>query len=320
MPSSNSRPMTRGNFGKLLYPGLSKIFFDNYADPGAEYVKLLKMQSHDEYFMRQGRMMGLGPFRNKMEGDFIQMDAGKWLSDKEIYFPTYALGYGVSYEMVEDDQYNQIDKFSKELGESANVTKELLSWDILNAATLDGASGGRSGLDGKALLASDHVTGDGVTTINNLSADALSQTALENALIYFENLVNERSEPRPFNGPKLLLISPELKPKAKELLLSEFKPEFTVEPTSQYKDTRNSINTLADEDIQYMVCHWLTAANKDAWYMIDKNNHDLLGINRRDVMFDNTTDPKTTDSIYYGSFRYTADFFDYRGAFGFPGT
>ena len=316
MPVPVVKNMTRSNFGKLLYPGLSKIFFDNYADPGAEYVKLLKMQSHDEYFMRQGRMMGLGPFRGKNEGDFIQMDAGKWLSDKEIYFPTFALGFGVSYEMTEDDMYGQIDKFSSELGQSANTTKELLSWDILNSATLTG----RTGLDGKALLADDHTTGDGATVMDNLSAEALSQTALENALTYFENVVNERSEPRPFNGPKVLLISPELKWKAKELLLSEFKPEFNVEPASQYSDTRNSINVLADEDIQYMVCHWFTAANKDSWFMLDRTNHDLLGINRRDLSFDNTMDAKSTDSIYYATFRYTADFFDYRGAYGFPGT
>lgn len=316
MPTSVVKNMTRSNFGKLLYPGLSKIFFDNYADPGAEYVKLLKMQSHSEYFMRQGRMMGLGPFRNKMESDFITMDAGKWLSEKEIYFPTFALGYGVSYEMVEDDMYNQIDKFSSELGQSANTTKELLSWDILNSATLTT----RTGLDGKALLADDHTTGDGASIMDNLSAEALSQTALENALTYFENIVNERSEPRPFNGPKVLLISPELKWKAKELLLSEFKPEFNVEPSSQYSDTRNSINVLADEDIQYMICHWFTAANKDSWFMLDRTNHDLLGINRRDLSFDNTTDAKSTDSLFYATFRYVADFFDFRGAYGFPGT
>jgi hypothetical protein len=224
MPVGNARPMTRGNFGKLLYPGLSKIFFQSYTKPSTEYTQLFKIQSHDEYFLRQGRMMGLGPFRNKSEGDFITMDAGKWLSEKEIYFPTYALGYGVTYEMVEDDMYDQIDKFSSELGNAANTTKELLSWSVLNEAT----STARVGLDGLPLLSDTHVTGDGATIIDNLSDAALSQTALEEALTYFENMVNERSEPRPFNGPKVLVIAPELNWKAKELLMSEFKPEFNV--------------------------------------------------------------------------------------------
>lgn len=313
MPVSAGRPMTRGNFGKLLYPGLSKIFFENYAKPSTEYTQFMKIQSHDEYFLRQGRMMGLGPFRQKDEGDFITMDAGKWLSEKEIYFPTYSLGYGVTYEMVEDDLYDQINKFSSELGDSANTTKELLSWSMVNEAT----STTRIGLDGKALLAADHVTGDGATTINNLSAAALSQTALEAALTYYENMVNERSEPRPFKGPKLLIIPPALKWKAKELLLSEFKPEFNVEPSTQYSDTRNSLNVLADEDIQYMICHWLTKT--DSWFLADREYHDLLGVNRRDVSFDNTTDAKSTDMIYYATFRYTADFFDYRGFYGYPG-
>jgi len=306
--------MTRANFGKLLYPGLSKIFFNQYQNPESEYNKLLKMQSHDEYFMRQGRMMGLGPFRQKAESSFIQMDAGKWLSEKEIYFPTYALGYGVSYEMIEDDMYSQIEKFSSELGDSANTTKELLSWDILNS----GDSGARIGLDGQPLFSATHLTGDGVTTMNNLSSEALSQSALEAALTYFEKISNERSEPTPFRGSKLLLIPPELKYKAKELLLSEYKPEFAVEPTSQYKDTRNAINTLADEDIQYSVVHWLS--KPDMWFMIDKAKHDLLGVNRRNVSFEKTTDPKSTDHIFYATFRYTADFFDFRGAYGFMGT
>ncbi len=308
------RPMTRGNFGKLLYPGLSKIFFNNYAKPASEYNKVLKIQSHDEYFLRQGRMMGLGTFKHKQESDFITMDAGKWLSEKEIYFPTYALGFGVSYEMIEDDQYGQIDKFSADLGDSANTTKEILSWDIFN--TGDSATR-RVGLDGNALFSASHVTGDGVTTMDNLSTEALSQTALEGALTYFEKIVSERSEPRPFNGPKILLIPPELKFKAKELLLSEYKPEFNVEPSSQYSDTRNSLNVLADEDIQYQVVHWL--AKPDMWFMVDRSNHDILGINRRAVSFDRTQDPKSTDSIFYATFRYSSDFFDFRGAMGYMG-
>ena len=305
--------MNRTNFGKLLYPGLSKIFFNEYANPESEYNQVFKIQSHNEYFLRKGRMMGLGPFRQKAESSFIQMDAGKWLSEKEIYFPTYALGYGVSWEMIEDDMYGQIEKFSAALGESAQVSKELISWNILNTAD----SAARVGLDGEPLLSTNHVTGDGVTVMNNVSTEALSQAALESALTYFEKIVNERSEPTPFRGPKLLLIPPELKWKAKELLLSEYKPEFAVEPTSQYKDTRNSINTLADEDIQYKVIHWL--AKPDMWFMVDKNKHDLLGINRRNVSFDQTQDPKSTDSIYYATFRFQSDFFDFRGVTGYLG-
>lgn len=314
MPTPVVKNMTRSNFGKLLYPGLSKIFFNSYAKPESEYNKIFKIQSHDEYFLRQGRMMGLGPFRHKPESDFIQMDAGKWLSDKEIYFPTYALGYGVSYEMIEDDMYAQINKFSSDLGDSANTTKELLSWDVINTGD-SGAT--RVGLDGQPLFSATHVSGDGVTTMNNLSTEALSQTALESALTYFEKIVNERSEPTPMNGPKVLLIPPELKWKAKELLLSEFKPEFAVDSSSTYTDTRNSVNVIGDEDIQYRVVHWLSAA--DSWFMVDRNNHDLLGVNRRAVSFDNTTDPKSTDHIYYATFRYTADFFDFRGAYGYMG-
>lgn len=309
-----STPMTRSNFGKLLYPGLSKIFFKNYAKADAEYNRLLKIQSHDEYFLRQGRMMGLGPFRHKQESDFITMDAGQWLSEKEIYFPTYALGFGVSYEMIEDDMYGQIEKFSADLGDSASTTKELLSWDILNTAD---SAATRVGLDGQALLSDTHTTGDGASTMDNLSSEALSQVALQNALTYFEKIVNERSEPTPFRGPKVLIIPPELKWKAKELLLSEYKPEFSVDPTTQYTDTRNSLNVLADEDIQYMVCHWLSKT--DMWFLVDRNNHDLLGVNRRAVAFDKTTDPKSTDSIYYATFRFTADFFDFRGVYGYMG-
>jgi phage major head subunit gpT-like protein len=314
MPSGAVKNMTRSNFGKLLYPGLSKIFFQSYTKAPSEYNKVLKIQSHDEYFMRQGRMMGLGPFRHKQESDFIQMDAGKYLSEKEIYFPTFALGYGVSFEMTEDDQYGQINKFSTELGNSATTTKELLSWDVFN--TGDSATK-RVGLDGKALFASDHVSGDAVTTMDNLSSEALSQTAIEGALTYFEKIVNERSEPCPMHGPKVLLIPPELKWKAKELLMSEYKPEYIVEPSSQYKDTGNSLNVLADEDVQYQVVHWFT--KPDMWFMVDRNNHDILGVNRRAVTFDQTQDPKSTDSIFYATFRYVADFFDFRGAIGYMG-
>lgn len=314
MPTPVVKNMTRGNFGKLLYPGLSKIFFKSYAKPASEYNKVFKIESHDEYFMRQGRMMGLGPFRHKAESSFIQMDAGKWLSEKEIYFPTYALGFGTSFELIEDDMYAQISKFTADLGDSANTTKELLTWDTINTGD---SSASRVGLDGQPLFSDSHLTGDGVTTMDNLSSEALSQVALEGALTYFEKIVNERSEPTPFQGPKLLLIPPELKWKAKELLLSEYKPEFNVEPSSQYTDTRNAVNVVGDEDIQYRIIHWL--AKPDMWILVDRNNHDLLGVNRRAVSFDQTVDPKSTDHIYYATFRYVSDFFDFRGAIAYMG-
>ena len=306
--------MNRNNFTELLYKGLHYIFFDNYAKPTSEYDKIFKMMSHDEYSKKVGRLMGLGTFQNKAEGDFISMDAGEWLSDKEVFFPTYALGYGVTWEMVEDDLYGQIDKFAAELGESAGVTKEILSWDIFNNAT--GTT--ETGLDGKALLADDHLTGDGVTTLDNLSASALSQVAIQDALTYFDKIVNERSEPRPFNGQKVLIIPPELKWKAKELLLSEYKPEFDNQAhDGGALDTRNAVNVIGDEDISYMVCHWLTKS--DAWFMVDKMNHDLNGINRRMVSFDKTKDPSTGDGMFYSTFRYKPTFFDFRGVYGYPG-
>ncbi len=305
--------MTRQNFTELLYQGLHKIFFDNYAKPTAEYTKVFHTMNHDEYSKKVGRMMGLGPFRTKAEGSFINMDAGEWLSDKEIFFPTWALGYGVTWEMIEDDLYDQINKFTAELGDSAHLTKEMLSWDVLNNAT----STDDPGLDAKALLSNTHLTGDGVTTIDNLSAAALSLSSLEAALTYYEKMVNERSEPRPFTGPKLLIIPPELKWKAKELLLTEYKPEFNVDTDGTTLDTRNAINAIGDEDISYMVCHYLTKA--DAWFMIDKSNHDLNGVTRRATSFDKTKDPNTTDAIYYSTFRYKASFFDFRGCYGYPG-
>lgn len=306
--------MTRSNFVELLYPGYHDIFFDNYGDLPMEASQVFDMISHNEYFMKKGRMMGLGPFQNKAVGDFISLDAGKWLSDKEVFFPTYALGYGVTWELLEDDRYGEIEKFAAELGKSAQVTKELLSFDVLNNAT----GTDEVGLDGKAMLANDHLTGDGVTTIDNLSAAALSQTALEDGLEYFETLVNERSEPRPFKGPKLLLIPPQLKWKAKELLLSEYKPEFVPgDYTATALDTRNSINVLADEDISYMVVHWFTKT--DCWFLIDKKYNDLIGVNRRNVTFDKSKDPNNGDGMYYSTFRYKPTFFDFRGITGYPG-
>ena len=127
-------------------------------------------------------------------------------------------------------------------------------------------------------------------------------------------MVNERSEPRPFTGGKLLLIPPELKWKARELLISEYKPELTDGPGGVSAWDRNTINNMRDEDIQYKIIHWFTGT--DPWFLVDKEYHDIQAISRREVSFENTVDPKSTDHLYYGTFRFTADFFDYRGAYG----
>jgi hypothetical protein len=132
-------------------------------------------------------------------------------------------------------------------------------------------------------------------------------TGLQDAILNFESMVNERGLPR-MMGPTTVVIDPSNKFVARELLGSAGKP-FTA---------NNELNSLVAEDLSWMVSHFLTTATN--WYMLAaKGVHDMWFMWRDQPMFDSFDDPRNKNAIFTSYQRHTKGFGSWRGVYGSTG-
>uniref|UniRef100_A0A6H1ZMW1 Putative capsid protein n=1 Tax=viral metagenome TaxID=1070528 RepID=A0A6H1ZMW1_9ZZZZ len=300
-------PSNTGSFSHLLAPGLWDIFFNKYNQYPTEYDKIFNIRNSTRAFEEDSEIMGLGAMVKKNEGEAITYDDPTQAAGLKRYtHDAFALGFRVTHELYKDDLYGIINRMPQALSKSAHQTIETQSWAILNNAFTT------AGRDGVALCATNHpnvavAAGSGPYS-NRLSTDAdLSVTSLQSAIQLMETTTDDR-DLNIMLKPRRLVIHPNTKWAARELLQSQLKP-YTND---------NEINALMDEDLQYMVSHYLT--DTDAWFlMTDKSDHYLNFFWREKLSFDNDDDFDTGDAKFKAMMRFSVGFSGWRGVVGTTG-
>ena len=257
--------VTRSTFPLLLEPKISNIWNEAYPQRAVEYTAYVNIRTTGKATVTDKKMTDFGSLRLKGEGEAITYD-DPLDGPSKAYTPVrFGLGYKITREMMKHDLYGQVDRLERALIKSAVDLQEVTAAYILNNAFGTTAADGFSatGFDGLQLCSTAHTRLDGgANQRNRPSTDAdLSPTALQNALIDFENYKDDRGRPSLIR-PKLLLISPEDKFTAKEILESEYKPGTA----------NNEINALKGEGLSFMVSHYKT--DTDAWFLFG-DQHDV---------------------------------------------
>jgi hypothetical protein len=234
-------------FSHLIAPNLNEIFFNRYNTFPKEYPQVFNIESSVRNYEEDAEVAGLGKFVSKTEGQPITYDEPFQSADKKRYTHTsYALGFRVTHEMYQDDLYGIMKKMPAALAKSANQTEEAEAWSVFNNAF----NAAYTGIDRVALCSTAHpaVNIVGGPYSNRLATDSdLSQTALQSAIELMEGATDDR-DLNIMLKPRTLVIPYQLKWAAREILNSEKKP-YTSD---------NEINALSDEELKYMVSHFLT--------------------------------------------------------------
>lgn len=242
----------------LLEPKLSNIWHDAYPSQPVEYTAFTNVRTTQKATVTDFKLTDFGALRLKGEGENIIYDDPIFGGTKAFTPVRFALGYKVTDEMRKQELYGQVEKFERALIKSAvdlqEVTAALLLNNGFGTTNADGFDA--TGFDGLQFFSVSHTRLDGGATWRNRpSTDVdLGVTGLQNALIDFDNLKDDRGRPV-FARPKLLVISPEDRFTAKELLESEYKPGTA----------NNEINALKDAGLSFMVSHYKT--DTDAWFL-----------------------------------------------------
>jgi hypothetical protein len=304
--------ITRGSVPKLQWPGVKTIWglaYKEYAD-GAEYKEIYDIEKSDKAYEEMVSLTSLGLVPIKEEGDAVSYDTMKQGFVSRFTNLTYALGYQITQEEIEDDQYTQGFKTAanrtKALAFSFHQTIETVGANILNRAFNASYIGG----DGVELCSLLHPI-EGGTMANTLAYGAdLSEASIEEMLVsVVAKFVDSRG--------KLIKVMPE---------------KLVVSPSNMFEATRILKNSdrpeTANRDINalYMmnsipggiiVNHYLT--DPDAWFITTNIPNGLVYMDRIPIEFSEDNDFDTTNLKFKARMRGAFGWADPRGIVGSAG-
>ncbi|WP_313798803.1 Mu-like prophage major head subunit gpT family protein [Cytobacillus sp.] len=288
-------------WGKLLEPGLRKIFFDNYPEKSEQFNKVFNVNSSKkakEYDLLLG---GFAPWDNKTEKGSVTYQDPTGGHEITYTHNSFASGFKVTREMHDDEQYNVINKMPKALAHSGRTKVEVDAATVLNAG-FDGVT--RPIYDGKALFANDHVLKGGGTA-SNLVTGELNDANLKLAIKCMHDAPDETGNKIQYQ-PKYLIV-----PRAKEFVAREI-----VGSNQKTGTDFNDINTLKGA-LEVVVYDYLT--NDDAWFVMDPAVAQLNFFWRVKPEFKHEEDFDTLEAKYRGYMRYSYGVSDFRGIVGSTG-
>ena len=295
-----------GSFAKALWPGVNAWYGKAYSEYPVEWTKLFEQHKSSRQFEEDVGVSSFGLAVVKPEGAPIFYDSERQAFITRYQHVTYALGFVITREIMEDDQYDVVgQRKAQGLAFSMRQTKEIIAANVYNRAFNSSYTGG----DGKELLATDHPLFAGGTWANKLSTAAdLSEASLEQAHIDIAGFTNDRG----------LLIS--VRPKAliipRQLM---FEAKRITAPTGRPGTDTNDVNAMKAMGLvpEVVVNHYLT--DTDAWFLRTDAPHGMKYFERRGDSFDMDNDFDTENAKYKATARYSFGWTDPRGLFGSPG-
>lgn len=305
--------MTQSHFGRLLEPGLRKIFFDTYKSVPEQYSKVFNVQNSTKAIETDLRMGGFGLWEKKDSAGSVQYQEPTDTQALQYIHEEFASGFTVERKLVDDEMYNQISKMGKNLGRAARATIETKAATVFNTAFT------QNGFDGVPLISANHKRLDGGTMSNRLGATdggvadgQLSDSNLKAALIQMrKQSVDERGILIQVQ-PKRLIVPAALEYKAKTIIGS-----MNLSETGTGSGMTNDKNVIQNR-LEVVVMDYLT--NDNFWFLQDPEVTELNFFWRKKLEFQNTTDFDTMQAKYRGYMRFSVGYSDYRGIFGSLGT
>lgn len=298
--------VTTGTHPKLLWPGLQAIWGNEYKDNPAGYSQVFSEGTSDKAYEEDQEISGFGLSPVKPEGGSVSYDDPVNGYLKRYTNVTYGLGFIVTEEAVEDNQYKaQAEKRVRALRRSMRHTKETVHANILNRATDSNYVGG----DGKELLATDHPTANGTQSNELATAADLSEASLEDIFIQIMNATDTRGL-RIALKPRKLLVPANL----------VFEATRIVKSNLQNDTANNAINAIRSMGIlPEGVMSWTFLTDVDQWFVLTDVNDGLKTLQRRSLALEKDSDFETGNFKHKATERYACGFTDWRAVYGSPG-
>lgn len=297
-----------GSHPKLLWPGIREIWGQVYDEHQTEYTDLFDIKSSTRAYEQDVQVTGFGLAPVKGQGAPIQYDSEQQGHVTTYSHIAYALGYIVTKEELEDNQYKEVSqRRAKANAFSCNQTVENVAAFIYNNAF---NSTYYTTADGVALISGSHVNATGGTFSNILGTPAdLSEASLEDMSIQIMNSTEDR-------GLRISIMARSLHISPSEW----FNANRILKSVLQSHTANNAINVLKatnafPEGIK--MNHYFT--DPDAWFVRTNipNGMNFFWRNKPQFEQDNDFDTKNAKAATY--MRFGLGCTDPRSIFGSQG-
>lgn len=298
--------ITSGSFAKALWPGVNSWYGKAYSEFQTQYDKLFDKYSSRRAYEEDVGITSFGLAKVKSEGAPIQYDSENQGFVTRYTHVTYALGFIITREMFDDDQYDVVgERRAKGLAFSMRQTKEIIGANVYNRAFNSSYTGG----DGQSLISSAHPNVAGGTWSNQPTVNAdLSEAALEQAFIDLSHYTNDRGM-RIAVRPKTLIIPAEYKFIAERILKSDLR----VGTANNDANALKNLGLFSD----VVINNYLTSST--AWFIRTDVQDGLKYFERRGDEFNMDNDFDTENAKYKASSRYSFGWTDPRSLYGAAG-
>lgn len=304
-----SGTISTGSVSRLLQDGVANVFGNSLKQHERKWDKMFSINTATKAFSLDVQLEGFSRATAKPEGDDITFDSRSQGFTPKYIITTFAKGYVVSEEALEDEMYGQLSEGATALARVMNITKEFEGAAVYNNAfdatvtMIDG--------DGVAMIDTAHSRGpSGGTYSNRLTVDAdFDESSLEDLLIQIQETTDARGQPAALQAMKLI-GAPALGFEFQRVLGSVLRSGTAENDTNAVRD----MNMVRDG---FMTNPFLS--DPKAWFLTTDVPHGIKYYTRRATRFAQDNSFTTGNARFKADERYTFGWTDARGVFGSPG-
>lgn len=305
-------PVTTTNFGRLLDPGIREIFFDRLRSYKPVYTDLFNVLRSTRASEQDLTMIGLEDWRVTQESKASQFTSPLQGFVKNYVHDEWTSGIKITRKMLDDDQYNIINRFPAKLAETALRTIDkkaaLLFNNAFNTTYFTGA-------DGVGLVSASHTREDGGTNISNTATGVLNENNLETGMVAMMETLDGRGE-LVDTMPDTLLVPPALEKEARILVDS---PGRTGTASNELNPYKGALNVKVWKRLGAAA-----GGSDSAWFLLDSGlTRDGGGLNvfmRVNPEISMENELETHVSKWVGYMRFSVGFTGWRGLYASTGT
>jgi len=304
-----SGTISTGSVPRLLQEGVNKVFGNSLKEHSSKYDKMFMVESSSKAFEVDVQLEGFNRASSKPEGDDITFDSRQQGFTPKYIMSTFAKGYIVTEEALEDELYGQLNDGARALASVMNITKEIEAAAIYNNG-FDAGSLMVDG-DGVSLFSTAHSNGpSGGTYSNRLAVDAdLSEASLEDMLIQVQTVEDARGLAKALQAVRLI-HAPANAFEAQRILGSVLQNDTANNATNAIRD----MHAVRDGNLSNP---FLT--DTTAWFLTTDAPQGLKYFSRRAVRFGQDNAFTSGNARFKADERYAFGWTDARGAFGSAG-
>ena len=297
--------MRSSQFKSIVEPILNTSFDGVYDQRKDEWKQVFTDEDGIKRAYQEDVILyGFGAAPLLPDGQPVTYDEGGQLYVKRYTYDVYGLAFALTRTLVEDGDHIRMGRtYAQHLAQSMDETTETVTANHLNRAFTSGYNGG----DGVPLISASHPVIGGVQS-NLLTAAALSQTSLEQALIQIRRTEDSRGKKIRVT-PKQLIISPA------NIMVAE----VILNSVLRTGTTNNDINPIKSTGSLTKSTTITRMTSNTAWFVQTDARDGMKMLWRRRIEKAMEGDFETDSMRYKSTMRFGSGWTDWRCMFGNAG-